>query len=231
MAFPVASGAGGDAVAAMRALDIAGLSVTMPHKEAAAASADRLSPTATLLGSVNCLTNRSGVIEGDSTDGAGFLAALVEDLDFDPAGRRCVVLGAGGAARSVIVALAAAGASEVAVINRSVERAQVAAALAGDAGAVVGSDSIEGADLVVNATPVGMDGDSIPIVTSLLGPSTTVVDLIYHPASTPLLQRAAQIGCPTANGLSMLVHQAALQFELWTGMEAPLDVMRAAVRV
>lgn len=217
------------ALRSMRTLGIRGFSVTMPHKEAVAAAVDELTPVAARLGSVNCVSNHDGHLVGDSTDGPGFIAGLADDLAVDPSGADCVVLGAGGAARSVVLALAEAGAASVGVLNRSADRAQVAAALAGDRGHVVDRSSIGGADLLVNATPLGMDGESVPVPVDLLRSSTVVVDLIYHPARTPLLAAAEHAGCRTANGRSMLLHQAALQFESWTGHPAPIDAMRASL--
>src|SRR5205085_4603618 len=146
-------------------LGVAGLSVTMPHKADVVRALDRLTPTAEILGAVNTVV-RHGTRElvGDNTDGAGFLDALCTDEGFDPAGRRCLVVGAGGAARAVVRALSGAGAAEVVVVNRSRERAEVAAALAGPAGRVGVAAEAGEADLVVNATPLGMGGDaSLPV--------------------------------------------------------------------
>lgn len=213
----------------MSALGIRGLSVTMPHKEAVAAAVDELTPVARQLGAVNCVTNLDGRLVGDSTDGPGFIRGLADDLGIDPSGARCVVLGAGGAARSVVLALADAGAESVEVVNRSIDKALVASALAGGAGRVADASAINGADLVVNATSVGMDGVSSPVAAELLGPHTAVVDLIYHPTRTPLLDAADRAGCRFANGLSMLLHQAAIQFESWTGQAAPIEAMRSAL--
>jgi len=130
----------------------------------------------------------------------------------------------------VILALAGAGAASVQVINRDRERAERAAALAGSRGAVVGHDALGDADLVVNATPVGMAGDrDVPVPVDRLRAGQVVAELIYHPARTPLMAAAEAAGARTANGLSMLVHQAAVAFEHWTGRAAPLEAMRDAV--
>jgi shikimate dehydrogenase len=207
----------------------------MPHKDDAATHVDRLTPMAERLGAVNCVTNVDGVLTGDNTDGRGLVAALRRGGHFDPDGHRCLVVGAGGAARSIIAALADSGASEVVVVNRTPARAEAAAALAGSVGRVGEAEDAGQCDLVVNATPTGMPGspgrpgpegaDQWPLDPELLGPGQLAVDLVYHPAVTPWLEAARNRGVEVLNGLGMLVHQAALQLELWTGQEAPLDAM------
>jgi shikimate dehydrogenase len=243
VAFPVPTGAVPAALEGMRALGIDGLSVTMPHKGPAADAVDRLSPTAARLRSVNTVLRQGDELLGESTDGQGFLAAVKEDEGWDPADRRCVILGAGGAARALALVLGEAGAASVVVVGRRPEMAAEAAALAGSAGRAVSQPGLElaaGADLVVNATPVGMRRvvkmDRSPLEATLpfdldpnvIGPGQLVADLIYSPAVTPLLRVARERGARTANGLGMLIHQAALQFRLWTGEDPPLEVMSAA---
>jgi shikimate dehydrogenase len=231
VALEVAPGEVPAALAGARALHLGGLSVTIPHKEAAAAAVDELSPSAQAVGAVNTVVPAGGGrLRGENTDGAGFLASL-GDEGFDPAGRRCLVVGAGGAARAVIHALAGAGAAEVVVVNRSPARAEAAAALAGDRGRTGTSADVGGADLVVNATPLGLTGvdiDTLPVDTDLLGPGQLLLDLIPNPAVTPLMRAARARGARAAGGLGMLVHQGALAFELWTGQPAPVAVMRVA---
>lgn len=230
VAFPVPRGRGGAAVAAARDLGLAGFNVTMPHKADVAAACDELTPDAAALCSVNTVVAQpDGVMLGDSTDGPGFLAALAEE-GIAVEGRRALVLGAGGAGRAVILALGRAGA-EVVVAARRPEAASAAARLATAGRAVAFPDASKeatSADLVVNATPLGMAGEPPPIDPASLGPAQAVVDLVYHPAETPLLAAAGARGCRTANGLGMLVHQAARSFTLWTGADAPLEAMRAA---
>ncbi len=232
--FPVAEGQAEVALAGARALGVRGLSVTMPHKEAAAAIAEETTAIAARLGAVNCLDSVDGRWIGDSTDGAGLVAALAHAPGVDPVGLRCLVVGAGGAARAVVAALADAGAAEVVVVNRTQRRAHVAASLAGPIGRVGTGEDARECDLVVNATPMGMadvEGhpEGWPVDPSLLGPDQVAVDLVYHPATTPWLAAAADQGATTVNGLGMLVHQAALQIERWTGMAAPVEDMWAAV--
>ena len=252
LAFEVPAGKGADAVAAMRTLGIEGLSVTMPHKDTVAAAVDELSPAAALLGAVNCVRRDGDRLIGENTDGAGFLRSLRSQAGVEPAGLRTVVLGAGGAARALIVALAAEGAL-VTVVNRSPEAAARAAALGARAGGaaaessggpsgaapigasagtaeVGGAEAVRNAEVVVNATPLGMsEGDPLPVDPALLSGSQIVVDLIYRPERSGLLDAAARAGATTLNGVGMLLYQAAEQFTMWTGHDAPVDAMAAAV--
>ncbi|HET6954523.1 MAG TPA: shikimate dehydrogenase [Acidimicrobiales bacterium] len=238
VALEVPEGAGAAAIAAARTLGLAGLSVTMPHKAAAAAAVDDLTPAAADLGAVNCVIAEERRLVGDNTDGDGFLDALRLDAGIDPAGRRCVLLGAGGAGRAVARALGRAGA-EVIVVNRSPEPAARAAALAGPAARVGSAADVPGADLVVNATPLGMGAvgsgvtarrGPLPVDPAALHAGQVVVDLVYHPAVTPLLAAAAEAGATAVGGLGMLVHQAAHAFRRWTGDEPPTGAMAAAAQ-
>jgi shikimate dehydrogenase len=178
---------------------------------------------------------------GDSTDGAGFLDALRGDDGYDPAGRACVVLGAGGAARAVTLALAEAGAASVCVVARRANLAAACAQLAGPAGRALAAapptagtdlaEVVEAADLLVNATPVGMqpdDGLPFALDPAVVHGGQFVADLIYAPATTPLLAQARTRGAGTANGLGMLINQAARQVAIWTGRPAPIEAMSAA---
>ena len=236
MAFDVAEGDCGSALQGARALGLSGLSVTMPHKRAAAQACDELLPTAAALGVANTIVRRGQRLVGDATDGPGFVAAL-RAAGHDPAGRSCLLLGAGGAAAAVAHALAEAGAKRVGVVARRPEAAEQVAALTGAAGRVAELADLDGADLVVNATSVGMAGTSgqgaIPlgIDVNRLRPGQVVADLVYSPLRTPLLLAAEAAGAWPVDGLGMLVHQAALAFELWTGISAPLSVMAAAARI
>jgi len=234
LGFAVPPGRAAAALAGARDLGIRGLSVTMPHKEDAAAAVGVRTASADRLGAVNCVADDHGRWLGDNTDGAGLVAALARGGRFDPAGRSCLVVGAGGAARAVVAALGDAGASEVVVVNRTAARAEAAAVLAGPVGRVGTASDAPDAELVVNATPAGMADvaggpDGWPVEPSLLQPGQVVVDLVYHPPSTRWLEAAAERGATTMNGLGMLVHQAALQLERWTGHAAPVDAMWDAV--
>ncbi len=233
-AFDVGPGQAAGALEAMRVLHLGGLSVTMPHKADVAAAVDQRSIAASVLGAVNCVSWDKGQLVGHNTDGEGFVASLVEAYGESAVGKSCVVLGAGGAAKAVIQALGAGGATEVVVINRTPAKAAAAAELAGSCGRVGDADDINNADLVVNATSLGMASTSgagiCPVDPSRLGPHQIVADLVYHPLSTPLLEAARAAGSAPLDGIGMLVHQAAAQFSLWTGHEAPVAAMTNAAR-
>jgi shikimate dehydrogenase len=215
-------------------LGFAGANVTMPHKTEAAELIQRLSDDATLLRAVNTIVVRGGELDGHNTDVAGFDRFLRRDAGFDPDGRTAIVFGAGGAARACSLALARAGVARLTVAARDEARAAplvsmiealdvpVAVVRSGDTGELA-------ADLVVNATPVGGSGAE-PAHASLphLGSDVLVVDLLYDPPSTDLQQRAREAGATVFGGLGHLLEQAALSFELWTGIPAPLEVMSAA---
>ena len=240
VAFEVAAGSAVEAIRGATALGLAGLSVTMPHKQSVIAALDALDPVAARLDAVNCVSFAGPVHErvarGHNTDGDGFVDALQHELAIHPADHRVAVLGAGGAARSVVLALAEAGANEVIVVNRNHERAEQAAELAGPRGRVGSVDDVSGADVVVNATSVGLgtaEGNRngpLPLDPAWLHSGQVVADLIYHPAATPLLLAAAERGCRVMNGLGMLAHQAARQFTIWTGFVPPVTEMLAAAR-
>lgn len=229
VAFDVPDGAAYHALAGMRAFGLAGLSVTMPHKTAVASACDECSPEATLLRSVNTVTPRpDGTLYGESTDGAGFLRSLAEH-GHDPSGRSVLLLGAGGAARAVGLALARAGA-DVSISARRNDAAKDAAALIGASTATWDDRdaAAASADIVVNATPVGMGDGDVPIHAGRLRHGQVFADLVYHPIETPMLQAARSQGIAVVDGLGMLVHQAALQVERWTEQPAPVEVMRSA---
>lgn len=233
VAFEVAPGRTAHALEAVRTLGLGGLSVTMPHKDDIAVAVDRLDPTAAALAAVNTVVvERDGTLVGHNTDGAGFIDSLRADGGVEPRGRRVVVVGAGGAARAVVAALARAGAAEVVVVNRTPARGEVAAALAGPVARVGTPDDVSRAEVVVNATSVGMAGvgaaGELPVDPDRLHAGQVVVDLVYHPLDTLLLQAARAVGAVAVDGLGMLVHQAAHQQRLWTGCSPDVTVMRAA---
>ncbi len=229
VAFDVAAGRADEALAAMRVLGIAGYSVTTPHKEQVAAGVDELAESAAALDSVNTVVaGGDGRLIGHSTDGDGFVASL-EAEGVGVTGLRIVVLGAGGAARSVVSALGRAGAADIAVVNRTPGRVGAIVALAGTAHAADdAATAVAAATLVVNATSVGFGTDDIPLDPAWLRPEHLVADLVYHPLETALLRAAAAAGARTFDGLGMLIHQAALQQRLWTGNDPDVAAMRAA---
>ena len=230
LAFPVEAGDGAAAIDAMRTLGIRGLSVTMPHKEAVAAAADERSDAVARLGVANCLVNDRGVITAHNTDGDGFVRSLAVEHGFELSGRRVVVFGAGGAARSVVEAVGRSGAADVAVVNRSTDSAAIAVAVGGDAARVGSAVDVADADLVVNATPLGMSPDDpLPAPIDLIHDGHIIVDLVYRPSTTALLAAAMVRNATCVNGVPMLLHQAAIQLEIWTDRPAPISAMRAAV--
>ena len=206
-----------------------GANVTIPHKQAALALADSASAAARAIGAANTLSFApDGTIAAENTDAPGLLAAIGEA----PRGARALVLGAGGSARAAVWALREAGAGEVLVWNRTPERARALAAELGVTAAVV----VEPAELLVNCTSVGLSAaedelEQLALTVDLLGGYGTVVDLVYRGVGeTQLLATARAQGARTVDGLEVLVAQGALSFELWTGREAPLAVMREAAR-
>ena len=226
--LPVAPELFVETVPALAPAGFHGVNVTIPHKLAALRLADRVSARAAAIGAANTLLfEPDGSIEADNTDAP----ALIDALPFSPARRTALVLGAGGSARAAVWALAAAGAAEVRVWNRHPERAQ---ALVGELGGLP-VEAAEPADLLVNCTPVGMNGDvaafkQFPLRADEISMYTCVADFVYSHVDTPLVAAAKARGVPVVDGLDLLVGQGALSFERFTGLEAPVEVMRAAVR-
>ena len=231
LAFPVADDGGPAAMAAMRTLDLRGLSVTMPHKATVVDALDALAPSAQTLGVTNCIVATDAGLIGHNSDGDGFVQSLHHKLDFDPADQSVAVLGAGGAARSIVDALGRSGASDIAIVNRTASKATELSELA-DVARVGAADDIAGAALVINTTSVGMsDVTDYPCDPALLSSGQAVVDIIYNPDETPWLRAARERGAIGINGVAMLVHQAAIALELWTGTAPDLDAMFAATEV
>jgi shikimate dehydrogenase len=231
VALPVQPGDVPAAVAGLRALGFAGANVTMPHKEAVAAAMDELTEDADRLRAVNTIEIRADRLIGHNTDAPGFARFLERDAGFDPAGKTALVFGAGGAARACALAAARAGRTRVVVALREPARAApLADALNGlpsEVEAIAFDDAVDAtADLVVNATPLGAHGEAL--VLPKLAADGLFVDLLYRPAVTPAQQAARAAGAQAFGGLGLLLHQAALSFELWTGRPAPLEVMSAA---
>jgi shikimate dehydrogenase len=216
----------GEVVNALAGSGFAAANVTVPHKPAAYALADSRTNAADAIGAANTLTFSGGRIDADNTDAGGFLDALGES----PAGKRVMVLGAGGAARAVVWALNQAGAAEVLLWNRTPERAE---ALGAELGARP-VDRPEPADILVNTTSVGLDPDvsdrQALAELSLEGhdPAPLVVDLVYAAGGTPVIRWAERSGSRVVDGVEQLVRQGARSLERWTGRPAPLETMRAA---
>jgi shikimate dehydrogenase len=228
--LPVAPGEARGAVAGLRTLGFAGANVTMPHKTEAAAVMDTLTDDARRLRAVNTLVIGEDRIAGHNTDTPGFDRFLRRDAGFDPTGRTVLIFGAGGAARACALALARAAASRITIVARDPARtADLRQALDGFSSELVVTafdQRPDPAHLVVNATPLGADGELLPMPP--VDDGTVVVDLLYHPAVTPMQATAREQGAVVFGGLGLLLHQAALSFELWTGHPAPLEVMSAA---
>jgi shikimate dehydrogenase len=227
-AFEVAPGQARAALDAMRVFGLGGLSVTMPHKEAVADLVDELDPAAAALHSVNTVVPiGDGRLKGYSTDGAGFVASMVAQ-EVALVGKHVCVLGAGAAARAIVDAVARTEPASITVVNRSAERARLAADLAGGIGAVGPLQAVGECDILINATSVGMGSTDVPCDVSLLHDRQVVADIVYHPRSTALLAGARSVGARTVEGLGMLVYQAVLQQQLWVGVAADAAVLWAA---
>jgi shikimate dehydrogenase len=227
----------GDAVRGVRAMGFRGGNVTMPHKVAVIEYLDELTEAAGLMQAVNCIHNRDGRLIGENTDGKGFLQSLRNLAD--PAGKKVVVLGAGGAARAIAVELALAGAAEITVVNRNAERGQRLADLIRDktsTSAAYGQWTEDfsvpaDAEVLINATSIGLfDRNArVPIKLDTLRPGQVVADVIFNPADTRLLREARDRGCATLDGLGMLVNQAVIAFRLWTGVDPDAALVRESL--
>jgi shikimate dehydrogenase len=209
----------------VRQLGVEGANVTMPHKRAVIPLLDRLDDEAAALDAVNTIVRNGTALVGHNTDGPGFLAAVTDQTAFEPAGKTAIILGAGGAARAVAVALARAGASVCVSARRPEQASEVASLTPGID--VAGWGEYAPADLIVNATP---SREGLPLDALGFAPGMLVVDLIYLPPVTELVRFAREAGATALDGLGMLVHQAALSFRLWTGVRPPIDVMAGAAR-
>ena len=223
----------------LRADDHLGANVTIPHKELIRQYLDGLDPWAETVGAVNTIVKKDGRLVGHNTDGYGFLRSLEERGGFSPQGKSVLLLGAGGAARAAVFALAESGAGAVLIANRTVERGD---ALAGevrgrslDARSIPLDEAREAAgrvDLLVNATSMGMEpgpnAGLSPLESRDINPQAVVYDMVYTPQRTPLMKAARQAGAEVIGGLWMLVYQGAAAFEMWTSREAPVDLMYEA---
>ncbi|MEF3311533.1 shikimate dehydrogenase [Paenibacillus sp. GYB004] len=236
-AFHVRQGQLKDAVAGIRAMQFRGVNVTIPHKLEVMDYLDEISEDAVAIGAVNTIVNDDGKLTGYNTDGIGYVRSLKEEAGFAAAGKKVLMLGAGGAARGVAYALAKEGASAVYIANRTVSKAvQLADSIRPfTTSEGIGFDSIadvrDEIDLIVHNTEVGMhpNVDEVLIDTSWFHEGLTVSDIVYNPLVTRLLREAAERGAKTHGGLGMFIYQGAYAFEYWTGREAPVAAMREAV--
>ncbi|PJF47533.1 MAG: shikimate dehydrogenase [Candidatus Thermofonsia Clade 3 bacterium] len=230
----------GAAMAGIRAMRFRGINLTLPHKIAGLRYLDRITPEAALIGAVNTIVRDGDALIGANTDGKGFLMALKLNANLDPTGKRVVVLGAGGAARAIAVELALAGVRRITIANRTAQRGEALAQLINDKTSAQaefawwrGDYTLpEDTDIVVNATGIGlfphMD-DKPGVNMDSIKPGMLVCDVVPHPPRTRFLIEATAKGAKTLDGLGMLVYQGAIAFTIWTGQDAPVDVMRQAL--
>lgn len=222
----------------LRSKDCLGANVTVPHKEAVIPLIDELDMPARYIGAVNTIVNNNGRLKGYNTDWSGFLRSLKDDAGFAAKDKTACVLGAGGSSRAICYALGWEGVSRLIITNRTQARAEeLAKELRGvikRVDVLPRGEAMPEIDLLVNCTTVGLlhsaQEHESPVDTKRLSATTLVMDLIYNPQETPLLKGAGQAGCRTLNGLSMLVYQGAGAFEMWTGKQAPVDVMMLAAK-
>ena len=232
------------AVEGIRALNLRGVNVTIPHKEAVLTLLDHVTPEAALIGAVNTITNDNGVLIGHNTDGAGFIRELEGALEQGIRQRNVLIFGTGGAARGVAVSLALRGAGRIVIAGRTLQKARAITDVIGqkicdrcasviDISSPALRDEITRADIIVNATPLGMrPHHEIPpfFDLHLCNPGVLICDLVYNPMETSLVKSAHSLGLRTLTGIGMLVWQGALAFELWTGQKAPVELMRHTVQ-
>ncbi len=238
LAFKVKSACVADAVEGMRALNIRGLNVTMPHKKTVMASLDRIDLSAQIINSVNTILNKENLLFGFNTDGVGAVKALKEN-GVELKGRKVLLLGAGGAARAIAYAVSKE-ADELAILNRTIKPAQELTRLleksankkiiSGTLSAEDIEKDLQDSDILINATSVGMKprADESPIPPKLLRRNLAVMDIVYNPLETKLAKDAKEAGAKVVSGVEMLIYQGAAAFEIWTGKSAPVEVMRKA---
>ncbi len=233
-------------IASLRFAEILGANITIPYKENVVSLVDECDPLAARIGAINTILNRSGRLVGYNTDAPGFIRALPEFAAFDCPGKKVVILGTGGAARAAALGLLENGVGEVTLLGRNEKHIQnllhhlrkLTAKMHGTTrvyGAMLGSPEasrfLSTSDLLINATPVGLKADDATLLfdVNILPTTALVMDMIFNPPLTPLLRAAQAHGCQVLNGLSMLLYQGALAFELWTGRPAPIEVMQRAL--
>ena len=226
-----------DAVKGLRAMGFRGGNFTLPHKVAVIPYLDELSEAAKLMGAVNCVNRVGEKLVGENTDGKGFVQSLRQVTD--PAGKRVVILGAGGAARAIAVELGLSGVAEIVIVNRTAEHGQTLVELLNERVKVaarlvhLSSDYAldDTAEIVINATSIGL-GDAearVPLQLDSLRSGVIVADVIFNPPQTRLIRDAAARGCTTLDGLGMLVNQGVIGFKIWTGVDPDAEVMREAL--
>ena len=229
-----------DAMRGVRAFGMRGINLTIPHKIAVMKYLDSIADDAKVIGAVNTVVNREGKLHGENTDGKGFITSLTQEGKTSIPGKRIVILGAGGAARAIAVELALRGAGEITIVNRGRERGQdltrtIAAHSATRASYVAWNGILkipESTDILINATSIGLfpNIDEKPLIDyDTIRSAMVVCDVIPNPPRTPFLKEAEKRGATAIDGLGMLVNQGAIGFTLWTGRDAPVEVMREAL--
>ena len=236
----------GDFVNGLRAPGSLGINITVPHKQAVIPFLDEVDEWATAAGAVNTIGNHDGRLSGHNTDGPGFLQALSVETGYAPKGTRALILGAGGAARGILLALVRGGVDSLVIANRTLERAETLVQLAKDNGVLAEAvplrnpdesvaEAAASADLIVNCTTMGMshgpDEHGSPLSAAQIPATAIVNDVVYNPLLTPILKEAAAAGATALGGLHMLVYQGVLSFRMWTGQDAPVDVMLEAAKI
>lgn len=226
------------AVKSLKALHMKGTHITIPHKVSVIPYLDRLTDTADLIGAVNTVYEDHGEMVGENTDGKGFIKSL-EDEQIKITGKKAVILGAGGAARAIAVELALAGAQKIIIVNRSRDRGETLVKLINEKTTAHAEFTLwegcynvdEDTDILVNCTSIGLYPDTnVPNINYNTLKSTTVVcDIIPNPLHTRFMAKAQACGCKTLDGFSMLINQAAVSFKLWTGIDAPVEIMKMAM--
>lgn len=235
LAFPVDPKDLPQAVKGLVAAGIAGFNLTVPHKTDILPLLHETTPQALKIGAVNTVRVDEGKLYGTNTDGDGFLSALKEELDWEPAGKSVLMLGAGGAARGIAYSLLAGGAKSLTIANRTKEKAVALAetcqtwGASTEINALALNENLPPADLLINTTTAGMGDGLSPIDLNQTTIKEALADIIYSPATTPLMTQAKTAGLPTINGLGMLLHQGALAFEFWTNQKPDIPKMRQAL--
>jgi shikimate dehydrogenase len=230
-----------EALFAIRALDLAGVNLTIPHKVEAIKYLDEVTREVKLIGSTNTIQHKDGKLIGHNTDGKGFVTSLKEDLGFDPRGKNVLLLGAGGAGRAILVELVLQGVKSILVANRTVcrgiglvqefnkkfSKSKLSFISLSD---LKKQRYLSETDLLINSTSLGMRGEEFYDLPLALLPSTCLVyDIIYSPLQTRLIEAAARRGLVAQNGLGMLLHQGGLSFQIWTQRKPPLKIMKEAL--
>lgn len=237
-AFHITADRLGDFVAGVRAMGIRGVNVTIPHKLDIMPLLDEIDESAQVIGAVNTIVNTDGHLKGYNTDGIGYVRSLKEEAKPDLAGSHVLIIGAGGATRGILYALAREGVASITISNRTVARAEeLAEAFRGLVPVIraIGQDELQAAcgnsDIIINTTSLGMfpNVEDTPIDSSWLKPDSVASDLIYNPLTTRFLEEARDRGCRIHGGLGMFIYQGAYAFEYWTGQPAPVEAMRETV--